>query len=545
MGAVTGVRMQAANESDSPQSISPISKEVVIGLVGYAGAGCSTAANKLHMLLHDKGYRVEVVKLSHLIEQQSPGVHLPKPEGGPKAGAQRLARARQLQDLGDRLRENHGNYAVAALAARRIKQLRGASAAGEQKIAFIIESIKHRDEVDLLRQVYDLSFRLIAVHCERPTREKRLIGNNTSSAKYHGVPADDVLAFMERDEKDGKKKSGQGVRDAFYLADYFIDNNLNSTGGENLNADLERFLNLLLGAGLVRPTADERAIYHAYAASLQSSCLSRQVGAALLSKSGELIATGTNDVPKFGGGVYDEASTPDHRCHAWVWDPDGMKFQGCHNDRRKATLREDIGRWLAANLSDALAEAAYPPPQGLDNVKRARDAAVPRIREFLASSPAVLDGLPGIKDLIEYSRAIHAEMSALLSAARSGVSPVGGTLYCTTYPCHSCARHLITAGVSKVLYIEPYVKSLASELHSDAITNELPKAASAISPKMVIVPFTGVGPRMYEDFFVKRGELKAAGGVFAAPAVGYPSHAVRLKEMAAVEDAAAALIPGA
>ena len=119
--------------------------------------------------------------------------------------------------------------------------------------------------------------------------------------------------------------------------------------------------------------------------------------------------------------------------------------------------------------------------------------------------------MPGVKDIIEYSRSIHAEMNALFAASRNGVSPLNTTLYCTTYPCHNCARHLVTAGVGYD-YIEPYVKSLATELHCDAIATELPAPDKyghrKKAGKMVVVPFTGVGPRMYDDFFAKRGELK-------------------------------------
>ncbi len=35
---------------------------------------------------------------------------------------------------------------------------------------------------------------------------------------------------------------------------------------------------------------------------------------------------------------------------------------------------------------------------------------------------------------------VHAEMEALMSCARKGVSPLGGTLYCTTFPYHNCAQ---------------------------------------------------------------------------------------------------------
>ena len=60
-------------------------------------------------------------------------------------------------------------------------------------------------------------------------------------------------------------------------------------------------------------------------------------------------------------------------------------------------------------------------------------------------------------------------MDALLSAGREGVSTVGTRLFVTTFPCHYCARHIVGAGVYEVQYIEPYPKSLALELHNDAI----------------------------------------------------------------------------
>ena len=317
------------------EDVSPLSQELVIGFVGYAGAGCSAAASRLEILLQEAGYDVEIIKLS---------------------GAEIITR-------------------------------RGKNSPGTRKLAFILDSLKHSAEVDLLRKVYDVSFRLIAVHCERPTRERRLLGTPRSAAKYAGVPEKDVLAYMDRDEKDQGRKHGQQVRDAFYLADFFVDNNITSQGGENLNVDLSRFVDLLLGSGLVRPTKGERAMYHAHAAALQSSCLSRQVGAALVAQDGTIVSTGTNDVPKFGGGVYDEDSENDCRCFAWEFVAGDLKYLGCHNDRKKDKLRQDIQGFLTDSLSSGLALAAHPVPQsGSDTAERARQEAEKRIREFFGSS---------------------------------------------------------------------------------------------------------------------------------------------------------------
>jgi len=481
-----------------------------------------------------------------LIEARAPPERVPVVEEGVEEGRTKFARAECLQDLGDELRKAFGPHAVAALAVKEVIKRRGAIDHGAQKIAFILDSLKHSDEVHLLRRVYDLTFRLVAVHSERTRRESRLIGDNTSAAKYKGVAEAKVLAYMERDEKDKDKKFGQQVRDAFYLADYFIDNNVPSQDGLRLNYDLQRFIDLLLGKNLVRPTRAERGMFHAHAAALQSACLSRQVGAALVSADGRVVATGSNDVPQFGGGTYSEDSRPDHRCHVWEFKDNEVVFKGCHNTRRKGRLREEITKWLAEKLSGSLAEAAHPIPKGgMDTAKEARGKAELAIRTRILNNSSLMEDMPGIKDLIEYSRSIHAEMSAVLNAARAGVSPADCTLYCTTFPCHSCARHLVNAGIKDVYYIEPYVKSLATELHSDSIQAEAPPVdppAIAKAVKMVILPFTGIGPRMYEDYFVKRGDLKNDSGVYTAPAGELPSYAVRLREAAQVEAAAANLV---
>jgi len=94
-------------------------------------------------------------------------------------------------------------------------------------------------------------------------------------------------------------------------------------------------------------------------------------------------------------------------------------------------------------------------------------------------------------------------MDALLTCARSGVSPTGGILYTTTFPCHNCTRHIVAAGIERVIYIEPYAKSRAEELHDDAILVE-EKALRPNRSAKWRVPFThfvGIGPRRYFDLF--------------------------------------------
>jgi len=60
--------------------------------------------------------------------------------------------------------------------------------------------------------------------------------------------------------------------------------------------------------------------------------------------------------------------------------------------------------------------------------------------------------------------------------------------------------------VAQVVYLEPYSKSLAIDLHQDSIADNLPEDESA--GRVRFVPYQGVSPRLYEEVFAKRTDLK-------------------------------------
>src|SRR5262249_4899443 len=105
----------------------------------------------------------------------------------------------------------------------------------------------------------------------------------------------------------------------------------------------------------------------------------------------------------------------------------------------------------------------------------------------------ILPGRSRLRNLIEFGRAVHAEMAALVEAARRGVSVSQCTMYVTTFPCHLCARHIVAAGIKHLRYIEPYAKSLAVELYPDSIAVEIAGNSDAV----VFEPFVGIAPRQY------------------------------------------------
>lgn len=94
-----------------------------------------------------------------------------------------------------------------------------------------------------------------------------------------------------------------------------------------------------------------------------------------------------------------------------------------------------------------------------------------------------------------------------MSVAREGKhSIIGATLYTNTYPCHNCARHIVASGIKTVIYIEPYLKSLAIELHSDVIS-ELPDARDMV----IFRQFHGVAPSNYLKLFRPKADRKQGG----------------------------------
>ena len=117
----------------------------------------------------------------------------------------------------------------------------------------------------------------------------------------------------------------------------------------------------------------------------------------------------------------------------------------------------------------------------------------PKMKEFQDS---LKDSL--ISDITEYGRVVHAEMNALMDAARMGRSVMGATIHVTTFPCHNCAKHIIAAGIRRIRYIEPYPKSRTLTLYEDAISEE-GESCNRVS----VGHFSGISPRRYRDIFEK------------------------------------------
>lgn len=426
--------------------------ELVVALTSAVGTDLGPTVEVLSNYLHqDYGYRVVPIKISDILGDGTLNLETPIERES------KFSRYVSLMDAGTEARDKFGDDALARLTVWNIDGKRTAttSAAGDPLAqAYLVHQLKHPAEVDLLRQVYGPGFFVIGVFASAESREGRL-------REVQRMTAEQARELSKKDFDEIGKDRGQKSSKTFQKADVFVQ-------AEGDPKELQRFVDLVFGDPFKTPRRDEYAMFMAHAASLRSAELGRQVGAAIFSRTGELIGVGANEVPAPGGGLY--------------WP------------------REDMPRGLSDGRDFALL--------GHDSNHRRRILLVDdvlKLLELRQDDPHRKDVEGRLSNLTEYGRAVHAEMEALISCTRTGVGVRGGTLYTTTFPCHNCARHVIASGIRRVVFIEPYPKSLASDLHEDAILlaspgqRELPDHCD--DPRMFLEPFVGVGPRRYVDLF--------------------------------------------
>jgi deoxycytidylate deaminase len=463
--------------------------ELVIGLVGPIGVDLDTIISYLEKSLKSVRYDVRKIHLTQLMGEMAPHWRVDDETYS--------ARYHSLIANADKLRRESKNKAVLSCIAiseiRRIRQeLQLAKnpemdAKEARKIpslgtAYIIRQFKREEEISLLRQVYGRKFLQISIFSDREERQKQLV----KKIKEYGIGSvpdheaeKQAIDLIEKDYNESSDEYGQRVSDVFHLGDVFVRGHAN----KDAEGTVDRFVQAFFGHNGYSPTKAEYGMYAAAGAALRSLDLSRQVGAAVFSARGEVITLGCNEVPKAFGGTY------------WCDDPGEQHrdfeegVDGNHN--RKIRVVHDLVERLGAlgYLSETLMSVG---------------SAAKQVRKIM-SEPRVADSR--VMDLIEFGRMIHAEMSAITDAARLGKPLAEAILYCTTFPCHMCAKHIVSSGLKSVVFLEPYPKSHAKDLHSDSITFSSGEA----DEKVLFEPFIGISPRRYRDIFEKRRRKDSTG----------------------------------
>ncbi|AXU18813.1 hypothetical protein C7W88_06800 [Novosphingobium sp. THN1] len=446
---------------------------LVIGLICPAGTDLSEIKQQLTAQLSIVHYRCKEIKVSKAIAEAL----------NVETISDEFERMRTFMDAGDKIRkfssEGSGvaSLIVSALRAERENEYANST-------AFIIDSLKNPKEIDILDQIYGRNFYTISINSPKENRLQFLANKIARSRKEavankHFDQAGHLIEF----DQAGEDQTGQSVRDTFPKGDFFVESG-------SCVEDIKRFIRLIFQDPFITPTLDEYMMFVAKATALRSCDLSRQVGAVISDKVGNIISTGCNEVPYPGGGFYfegREGNIGDNRDKEEKHDPNFNEVKRSISEfleilKSTGYIGEevDLGR-VADNLLHG------------DHKKDMENAR--------------------FRNLIEFSRVVHAEMQAITQAAQIGRPLIDSKLYCTTFPCHLCARHIISSGIREVIYIEPYPKSLTTSLYHREIESE--PDGGEVAGKITFRSFRGISPTLYQRVFAYRKRKDAYGAIAA------------------------------
>lgn len=443
--------------------------EIFFGFVAPAGVDIAPSIAHFKELFATRGYQVITIKVTDIFKSLQKFI----PPEAPLVPAPEYERVSGYISYGNQIRKHfQDDQILALLTILRIMHARRAPT--EKPAVYLLHQFKRKEEIELLRSVYGRLFFQISIYSRIGARVDHLARSFAQAESRSDYASFRARAenLVQTDQDEIGNSHGQRVSKFFHDGDIILNADL---GPKSLEKQITRFTELVFGSNRISPTKEEYGMFAAKAAALRTLDLSRQVGAAIFSNDGEIVTMGSNEVPKAGGGTYwcDDPKDLDDREYIRRYDS---------NDRRKKAILAEVLK--AIGLEDEL------------------NAVLPKLKstQFM--------------DALEYGRIIHAEMSAICDAARLGRKLSGATLFTTTFPCHMCAKHIVAAGISRVIFLEPYPKSLSSDLHSDSISIEgIDRGKYQDYPSVTFVHFSGVTHRRYRELF-ERTKRKSEDGDF-------------------------------
>ena len=281
--------------------------ELIFGLVGPIGVDMEMVQKKLETALLSVGYNPTSFRVTDLMRQIETDIDI-KEDKNP------LTHYENRIDYANAVRKKCQNdAALAALSMLAIKTYRAShhdqnesqDNSDDRPIdnqAYIIRQFKRKEEISLFRAVYGKKFIQISVHMNAKDREENLIYR--ISQRNHSLKTDELedvaRTLIKRDYDESAAVHGQRVAEAFHLGDVFVS----AKSEKEAEQTIQRFIKAFFGKNSLSPSKDEYGAYIAASASYRSIDTSRQIGAAIFTTEGEIIAMGSNEVPAYGGGTY-------------------------------------------------------------------------------------------------------------------------------------------------------------------------------------------------------------------------------------------------
>ncbi len=414
---------------------------IVLGFTGSIGSGCSSFAN----CLTDKFPGYFYCSLSKILRE--------KAKANDMGGS-----IEELQSYGNKIRkENKESVLVEML----IKELE----ANEDFIkdvenndikGIVVDSIRNDGEVKTLRQLPN--FYLFSIHADKSVRCERTVGE-----KKRFRTKEDFDKADRRDEAENISY-GQQVKKCNYLADIILNNNDN-VSSRNLNESIFDKLRKYIFAieekirgYKIHPTTNEALMTIAYATSQSSVCLKRKVGAviATIEESPNpqrdplysVISSGFNHVPIgsipcLNNVEYGEKCYRDH-----LQEQQASTIKYCPKCGREIKVK--FKHVCDDRIENEFTEYFRNCP------KCKKEIDIPYVCEGCNSKVFSEYLLSGGK-LMDMCRSLHAEENALMGISKNSDIVNGKlTLFTTTYPCNLCANKIVSAGIKKVVYSDPY-----------------------------------------------------------------------------------------
>lgn len=294
---------------------------------------------------------------------------------------------------------------------------------GKKNLFIAIDAIRNPYEAEYFKQRH-AHFYLVSVNTPNIERLKHL----RESHKFSEIQ------IKKLDDKEYPKRTSgkemfisQNIQKCIELADIHLNNPTREKFNDNeLANQLYWYIALMKHPGLVPPNSIERGMQLAFAAKLNSGCISRQVGAVITDSSFSIKAVGWNSVPE--GQVpcvlrsaEDLLVGGDKSAYSFYELNDG-DFRGVIEAtyRNVLSIKELNGRNLSFCFKDAYNEVED-------------------------------------KENQVHTRSLHAEENAFLQVTKYGGGGVkGGVLFTTASPCELCSKKAYQLGISRIIYIDPY-----------------------------------------------------------------------------------------
>lgn len=307
---------------------------------------------------------------------------------------------------------------------------------------FVIDALRHPFEILYCRERLP-QFYALAINTEEHLRRSRLLTRNYRVEEIEDLDAKEYpnarALFRKKEPLKGYDRFvSQDIQACLDHADIFISNAYKMgdepefKDDEKITAkllaqDVSRYIALMQHPGLVTPTSVERCMQTAFAARLNSGCISRQVGAVITDCHYSVKSIGWNDVPK--GQV-----------------PCLLRYA--------ADLLCDAGDVVAFSDFEIKNKEFHKTLQNDPMIASNQESVGGRHITYCFKS--IFNTQEDEKNQV-HTRSLHAEENAFLQIVKYGGEGIEeGFLFTTSSPCELCAKKAAQLGIKKVFYIDPY-----------------------------------------------------------------------------------------